>query len=141
MKVNKPCVFRLLIVGFALAQADRVTAQTFKTLYSFTALYIDPAGNDGGATPIAGLVSSGNILFGTAQTGGILNAGAVFAINADGTDFTNLHSFVKSVPSALMANTAPAFRMPPVCAVPNRMFPEETNPAMGVAPPSFPAGS
>lgn len=49
--------------------------------------------NGSGANPIGGLVLSGNTLYGTTEYGGISGWGAVFAINKDGTDFTNLHSF------------------------------------------------
>jgi len=59
----------------------------FTTLYNFT------NGSDG-ANPLAGLILSGNTLFGTASQGGISNYGTVFAINTDGTGFTTLHSFV-----------------------------------------------
>jgi len=62
----------------------------FTNLYSFT-------GGSDGADPLAGLVLSGNTLYGTAVDGGISNNGTVFAVNIDGTGFTNLHTF--SVPS------------------------------------------
>lgn len=55
-------------------------------LYSFT------SGNDGG-NPAASLLLVGNTLFGTAQNGGASNNGVVFAINTDGSGFTNLYSF------------------------------------------------
>jgi uncharacterized repeat protein (TIGR03803 family) len=58
----------------------------FTNLYSFT-------GGSDGASPQAGLISSGNTLYGTTFSGGSSNAGTVFAINTDGTDFTNLYSF------------------------------------------------
>src|SRR5207244_2581884 len=45
------------------------------------------------ATPEAGLILSGNSLYGTTAYGGSLGYGTVFAVNTDGTDFTNLHSF------------------------------------------------
>src|SRR6266404_3438517 len=48
-----------------------------------------------GAAPFAGLVLSGNILYGTASRGGGGTDGTVFAINTDGTGFTNLHTFTK----------------------------------------------
>ena len=57
----------------------------FDNLYSFT------GGNDG-ANPEAGLVLSGNTLYGAADHGG-LSDGTVFAINTNGTSFRNLHSF------------------------------------------------
>jgi len=55
-------------------------------VYSFT------GGLDGNG-PVAGLILSGNTLYGTAYNGGSENGGTVFGVNTDGTDFTNLHSF------------------------------------------------
>jgi uncharacterized repeat protein (TIGR03803 family) len=43
--------------------------------------------------PLGGLVLSGNTLYGTAEAGGNWDHGTVYAVNADGTGFTNLHSF------------------------------------------------
>src|SRR5438270_518090 len=74
-----------LIAVLNLIPAGRVTAQTFTTLHSFN--------HSDGANPLAGLVLSGNTLYGTAQSGGSSGYGTVFAVNTDGTGFTNLHSF------------------------------------------------
>src|SRR6266850_1180626 len=74
-----------LIVGLGLMPAGRVTAQTFTTLHSFT--YSD------GADPYAGLILSGNTLYGTAPSGGNSGYGMVFKVNTDGTSFTNLYIF------------------------------------------------
>ena len=41
----------------------------------------------------AGLILSGNTLYGTTTGGGSSGNGTVFAINTDGTGFTTLHSF------------------------------------------------
>jgi len=49
--------------------------------------------NSDGANPVAGLIFSGNTLYGTTRTGGSSSAGVIFAINGDGTGLTNLHSF------------------------------------------------
>ena len=49
--------------------------------------------NSDGANPFAGLILSGNTLYGTAEGGGSSGNGTVFAVNTDGTGFTNLHSF------------------------------------------------
>jgi uncharacterized repeat protein (TIGR03803 family) len=59
---------------------------------AFTNLFNFSGTNDG-AQPLAGLVVGGNILYGTTSVGGSWGYGAVFAINTDGTDYTNLHSF------------------------------------------------
>src|SRR5438477_8516921 len=93
-------VLPALIAGFGLTLAGRVTAQTFTSLYSFTATipYTNDVGrvfhtNSDGALPLAGLILSGNTLYGTAGRGGSSSYGTVFAIKSDGTGFTNLYSF------------------------------------------------
>jgi len=63
----------------------------FTNLYNFTALNGNI--NSDGAEPIGGFTLSGNTLYGTAYTGGSSGKGTIFAINTDGTGFTNLHSF------------------------------------------------
>jgi uncharacterized repeat protein (TIGR03803 family) len=75
-----------LTVAFGLLLTGQVTAQTFTNLYSFT------GGNDGGA-PYAGLILSSNTLYGTTPAGGSSSNGTVFAVNTDGSGFTNLYSF------------------------------------------------
>jgi uncharacterized repeat protein (TIGR03803 family) len=62
------------------------TGMVFAKLYSFT-------GGSDGAAPAAGLILSGNTLYGTASQGGTHGSGTVFAVNTDGTGFTNLYSF------------------------------------------------
>jgi uncharacterized repeat protein (TIGR03803 family) len=54
---------------------------------------IIPYTNSDGGNPQAGLILSGNILYGTALGGGSTANGTVFAVNTGGTTFTNLHSF------------------------------------------------
>jgi uncharacterized repeat protein (TIGR03803 family) len=72
-----------------------VCAQPIYTaLHSFTPLsLINPGSNSDGAVPVDGLILSGSTLYGTARLGGSSSAGAVFAVNTDGTGFTNLYSF------------------------------------------------
>ena len=86
-----------LLAVLNLLPADRVTAQTFTTLHSFTSTDFNGYNSDG-VYPAAGLItnSSGNTLYGMALFGGISNNGTVFSVNADGTGFTNLHSFIGS---------------------------------------------
>ena len=92
----------LLIAGFALMLAGRVTAQTFTTLHSFTEThpYTDYGGgysfletNSDGVSPEAGLILTNNILYGTAEAGGGYGRGTVFAVKIDGSGFTTLHTF------------------------------------------------
>jgi uncharacterized repeat protein (TIGR03803 family) len=82
-----------LIAGLGLIPAGRVSAQAFTTLYSFTATSGPLYTNSDGANPEAGLILSGNTLYGTAFSGGSVGYGAVFKVNPDGTGFTNLHSY------------------------------------------------
>jgi uncharacterized repeat protein (TIGR03803 family) len=87
----KNFIFLPVLVGIlGLIPANQVTAQTFKTLYSFT-------GGSDGADPQAGLILSGNTLYGTAVGGGSYGDGTLFAVNTDGTDFTNVYSFTGGI--------------------------------------------
>ncbi len=50
-------------------------------------------GDDDGANPLAGLILSGNTLYGASAGGRFTGPGNVFKINADGTGFSNLYGF------------------------------------------------
>jgi uncharacterized repeat protein (TIGR03803 family) len=65
----------------------------FKVLHSFTATSGSQATNTDGANPYAGLILSGNTLFGTTSAGGQSGEGTIFKVNTDGTGFTALYSF------------------------------------------------
>jgi len=67
-------------------------------LHSFTGLSgsFIPLTNSDGARPFAGLILSGNTLYGTAAGGGSSGCGTIFRVNIDGTRFTILHSFTGS---------------------------------------------
>lgn len=82
--------------GAGTVFAVNIDGTRFTNLHSFTATSTNSSGvhtNGDGAFPYAGLTLSGNTLYGTANQGGSSGAGTVFAINTDGTGFTNLHSF------------------------------------------------
>jgi uncharacterized repeat protein (TIGR03803 family) len=83
-----------LIVGVGLMFTGPAMAQTFTTLYNFLP---SPGSNINGANLRAGLILSGNRLYGTACGGGTGGVGTVFAVNTDGTGITNLHSFTACV--------------------------------------------
>src|ERR1035437_2728742 len=106
MKTSIKNLFLLpaLIAGLGLIPAGRVTAQTFTNLHSFTATSGSNPTNSDGAVPYAGLILSGNILYGTASQGGSSGYGTVFAVNTNGTGFTNLHSFT-AAPGPLYTNS------------------------------------
>ena len=77
----------------------------FTTLYSFTTTSVTKGNyrtgtNSDGVFPNGGLILSGNTLYGTAQDGGSSGWGTVFAVNTDGTGFTNLHNFTATSGSA-----------------------------------------
>src|SRR6267154_2586136 len=83
----------VLIAGLGLMLSDRVMAQTFTTVHSFTATSASfPGSNSDGANPY-GLILSGNTLYGTAGRGGSSGCGMVFKVNPNGMGFTTLHSF------------------------------------------------
>jgi uncharacterized repeat protein (TIGR03803 family) len=63
----------------------------FTNLHSFAARVYQT--NSDGAIPDAGLILSGNKLYGTTRWGGSPGNGTVFALNTDGTGFTTLHTF------------------------------------------------
>ncbi len=84
---------RFIIYVQAILIAEVVSAQNFTNLYNLSY-------SSDGAYPEAGLVLSGSTLYGTAGLGGSAGAGTVFAVNADGTHFTNLHSFANGARDA-----------------------------------------
>jgi uncharacterized repeat protein (TIGR03803 family) len=73
---------------------------SFTNLHNFTVIPHGSVQNSDGAYPLAGLVLSGNALYGTASGGGTNGNGTVFTVSINGTGFTNLHSF-----SALVSGT------------------------------------
>src|SRR5665213_367316 len=87
--------------GYGTVFAVNTDGTGFTNLHSFMAMSTNSSGNytnSDGAIPEAGLILSGNTLYGTADTGGSSGNGTVFAVNTDGTGFTNLHSFTATPP-------------------------------------------
>ena len=74
-----------LMAGLGMMLASRVTAQTFTTLHSFT------SGKDG-ATPFAGVILSGNTLYGTTYEGGSSGNGTVFSLSLPRPQLTIVRS-------------------------------------------------
>jgi len=106
---KNPFLLPVLIAGLGLIPAGQMTAQSFTTLHNFT------GGSDDGASPKAGLIMSGNTLYGTEQGGGTSSNGTVFAVNTDGTGFTILHSFTAMVSADALdsPDTSPRIIPPP----------------------------
>lgn len=86
-------VLRVLIGCGGLMPVGPVAAQTFTTVYSFSSTSALFPTNRDGAHPRAGLILSGSTLYGTAKSAGSSSNGTVFAVNVDGSGFTNLHTF------------------------------------------------
>src|SRR5207253_3736590 len=82
----------------------------FTNLHNFTATPPYPNNtNSDGASPYAGLIVSGNTLYGTASYGGNSGVGTVFAINTDGAGFTNLHNFTTTDPNGYYSDGVNSF--------------------------------
>jgi uncharacterized repeat protein (TIGR03803 family) len=73
--------------------AIKTNGTGYTNLYSFTALDPTYYTNRDGQSPRGSLVLSGNTLYGTASAGGASGKGTLFAVNTNGSGFTNLHSF------------------------------------------------
>jgi uncharacterized repeat protein (TIGR03803 family) len=82
--------FRVLTLGLVI---PALQAQPLVTLHYFSQPTSSLYTNSDGAYPVAGLVLSDNRLYGAAFQGGTAGNGAVYAINLNGTGFSNLHNF------------------------------------------------
>ena len=80
-----------LIVSIGMTAASQARAQFFTNLHDFSD-FVSGTNSDG-ANSQAGLIVSGNTLYGTTPYGGSLGAGTVFKVNTDGSSFTTLHHF------------------------------------------------
>jgi uncharacterized repeat protein (TIGR03803 family) len=90
------CAF--LSVTALLGSVNLLEAQTYTSVYGFSLYSGFPPANADGALPYGGVVVSGNVIYGTTFEGGTNGEGTIFAVNTDGTGFTNLHTFASLVP-------------------------------------------
>ncbi len=93
---NSPLMALSLAAVISLSGASHTAAQTFTTLHSFgtnSGSDFPYFFNKDGNSPQGSLTLFGNTLYGTTSSGGSSGSGTVFAINTDGTGFTNLHIF------------------------------------------------
>src|SRR5438105_11601035 len=93
--IKIPFVHSVLVTVLGLTLADRLMAQTFTTLYSFTAGSYETFPtftNSDGAFPSSSLLLSGGTLYGTTAAGRS-GMGTLFKVNTDGSGFTTLHTF------------------------------------------------
>src|SRR5213595_757509 len=79
--LKKRFFLSVLIAGGVLTQARPVRAQATIQV------------NSEGINPNAGVIVSGNTVYGTTAAAGNSGQGTIFAVNTDGTGFTNLYSF------------------------------------------------
>ena len=92
MRISHLFILLPLLAGIiALPAQSPAQSFTFTTLHSFDAL--NNSTNSDGAFPWRQLVLVSNHLYGTTYNGGEFGNGTVFAVNTDGTEFTNLHTF------------------------------------------------
>jgi uncharacterized repeat protein (TIGR03803 family) len=87
--------------GWGTVFAMGTNGAGFTLLHQFSAATGTPATNSGGALPHAKLIlsASGTTLYGAATSGGKWGNGTLFAVNTDGTGFTNLYSFAATAGS------------------------------------------
>jgi uncharacterized repeat protein (TIGR03803 family) len=81
--------------GYGTVFAVNTDGTGFTVLHNFTATATNSDGtktNSDGANPTAGLILSGNTLYGTAGGGGSQGTGTVFSLSTNGTGFTTLYS-------------------------------------------------
>ena len=76
-------------VGYGTIFSINTNGDDFAELHEFT-------GGLGGAYPAGGVIVAGDTLYGTASQGGSTNAGIVFSMNIDGSNFAVLHDFTNS---------------------------------------------
>lgn len=69
------------------------TNGTVSVVHSFSNASADNGTNSGGASPTALIVLNGNMIYGTATTGGAAANGSVFAVSTNGATFSDLHDF------------------------------------------------
>jgi uncharacterized repeat protein (TIGR03803 family) len=79
--------------GFGTVFQVNTDGSCFRTLYNFT------NGSDG-ATPIAPLLVSGGMLYGTASAGGSSTYGTVFTLDTGGSNFSTLYTFTNGMDGA-----------------------------------------
>jgi uncharacterized repeat protein (TIGR03803 family) len=87
-------LLRFLLFALATVLAsNHAAAGTFTNLFDFANSGTTAVNGD----PVAGLVVSGNTLYGATYLGGSNNSGMIYALDTNGTGFTTLYTFSKTV--------------------------------------------
>ncbi len=96
LRVEDGMIFGTTLVGGAEGNGSifalRSDGSEFTELHAFPQLS-DTGSNADGARPAAGLILSGNVLYGVASSGGRGGAGTVFAFDIELNEFRTLHHF------------------------------------------------
>lgn len=74
--------------------ALKTNGLSFKILHYFSRTSGSADTNRDGGRLRAGLIISGNTLYGDTYGGGVFGNGSIFKLNTDGSSFTNLHSLI-----------------------------------------------
>jgi uncharacterized repeat protein (TIGR03803 family) len=98
MRIKKSLVMLALLLTGGLMPIGLVSAQTFTSLHVFTPRVGSLQTNSDGSNPYAGVILSGDTLYGTTELGGSSGNGTVFSMKIDGTGFTNLYNFTGMSP-------------------------------------------
>jgi uncharacterized repeat protein (TIGR03803 family) len=84
--------------GYGTVFKVSINGTGFTVLHTFTAPP-DLVTNSDGINPRSSLVLSSNVLYGTTSGGGTNGVGTIFAVNTNGTGFTNVFTFGSVSPS------------------------------------------
>lgn len=79
--------------GSGVVFSVSTNGSSFANVYTFTATSGSAETNIDGANPMAGLILSNGIFYGTAVNGGKFGNGTVFSMNTNGGNFSTLHHF------------------------------------------------
>src|SRR5882762_8490667 len=91
--IDTPLHLLVSITALCLTSEKNVSAQTFRTLHTFTAGSGYPSYTNSDGVHPGGLIISGNTLYGTTGQGGSSGNGTMFRVSTDGSGFANLHTF------------------------------------------------
>jgi uncharacterized repeat protein (TIGR03803 family) len=78
------------------AGSSTTNGSSFTVLHTFSALAVGAPGNADGANPYAGVIVSGGRIYGVTELGGSSGYGAIFAMDTNGANFTNLYTLGSS---------------------------------------------
>jgi uncharacterized repeat protein (TIGR03803 family) len=92
----------------------------FAVLHAFQATAATTGINSDGASPVGGLILSGNVLYGNASAGGTGGAGTVFSLDVAGPVFKTIYNFEPVTGSG--TNTFGAYPVSPLVRVGNALY-------------------